>query len=312
MRKIGFFGTPDLAAHVLEKLINSPDNEVVFVVTNPDKPVGRKQILTPSPVKKLAENYQIPVFTPTKIRDQHDFLQKISDFEADYFVVVAYGRILPTEILEMPKKICINVHGSILPKYRGASPIQSALLAGENETGVTIMKMSEKMDEGDTILIKKIPIDAMETTQTLFQKFEKYSPDALLEALSLLEAQKVFPVAQNHSEATYCQKIQKSDGKIDWSHSVEAIFRSWQAYTPWPGVFAFLDGKRVIFLEMDYKKFRPSAAENGQIIPWEKSFAIVGSDGIILPKKIKIEGKSVQNAEDFFRGNQNILYSIFS
>lgn len=168
-------------------------------------------------------------------------MNAISAFDADYFVVVAYGKILPKNVIEMPKKMCINIHGSILPKYRGASPIQSALLAGDTETGVTIMKMDEKMDEGDSIFIEKIPIDERENTKTLFEKFADISPKALKQALDALDNEIISPQPQNHNEATYCKKITKSDAKIDVNASCDKIFYAWKAYTPWPGIFGFLD-----------------------------------------------------------------------
>jgi methionyl-tRNA formyltransferase len=151
--------------------VDAPDIEVVFVVTNPDKPFGRDQVMRASPVKRLAIANSIPVLQPTKIRDNREFFDALRLYDCDYFIVVAYGRILPIELLAIPKKMCINIHGSILPAYRGASPIQAALLNGEKETGVTIMEMSEGMDEGDILKIRPIAIDPTETSGSLFAKF---------------------------------------------------------------------------------------------------------------------------------------------
>lgn len=175
MSTVGFFGTPSLSASVLRDLLEASDIEVAFVVTNPDKAVGRSEVLLATPVKELALLHEIPVFTPTRIRDNTELFTSLRSFEVDYFIVVAYGRILPQEILDIPKKLTINIHGSILPKYRGASPIQSALLHGETETGVTIMEMSLGMDEGDILKIRHIPIDPRETSETLFEKFANVS-----------------------------------------------------------------------------------------------------------------------------------------
>ena len=183
MLKIGVFGTPELSASVLRGLLENENFSVEFAVTNPDKKFGRAQTLIASPVKQLAESYKIPVFQPEKIRNNTEFLEKIAEYQCDYFVVVAYGKILPKELLEIPKKMCINVHGSILPKYRGASPVQSALLNGEKETGVTIMQMSEGMDEGAMICVSKIAIASDETTATLFEKFAEISPNALIDGI---------------------------------------------------------------------------------------------------------------------------------
>lgn len=187
MIRIGFFGTPHLSARVLQDFLNSPQFKVVFVVTGEDKPIGRHQILTANEVKTLALENNIPVFQPARIRGNTEFLEEVKRYDADYFVVVAYGEILPLELLQIPKKYPINIHGSILPKYRGASPIQAALITGETETGVTIMVMNEKMDEGDIIDMKKIAISENETTATLFKKFEEVSGVFAIETILKLD-----------------------------------------------------------------------------------------------------------------------------
>ena len=247
MIRIGFFGTPSLAASVLQACIDHENIEVAFVVTNPDAPAGRGQKLQPSPVKEVALRANISVFTPEKIRGNTEFLDALQSYACDYFVTVAYGKILPLEILNMPKKLPINVHGSILPKYRGASPIQSALLHGESETGVTIMCMGEKMDEGDILAIKKIPISSTETSSTLFEKFAEVSPDFLIETLLLHDRGEITPVPQDHAESTYCTKFTKEQGALDMRASSLDIFRAYQAYTPWPTLYSTFDNKRLIF-----------------------------------------------------------------
>ena len=199
-----------------------------------------------SPVKELAEKNTITVYTPTKIRENHEFFEQLRNHNCDYFIVVAYGRILPIEILQIPKKLCINVHGSLLPKYRGASPIQAALLHGETETGVTIMVMSEGMDEGDMLKTRPIAIDPGETSGTLFEKFSQVSGPALIQTLLELEHGGITSLPQDHTQATYCKKIEKEDGLIDWSKSAEEIYHMWQAYTPWPGVYTIYEGKRLL------------------------------------------------------------------
>ena len=172
--KIGFFGTPALAASVLSDLVASGD-EVVFAVTNPDAPVGRSGESKPTPVKSVAVGAGIPVLTPEKIRGNVEFLETLRSYGAEYFVVVAYGKILPKELLDIPKKLCVNVHGSVLPKYRGASPIQASLLAGDAVTGVAVMAMSEGMDEGDVLDVLPIPIERSDTAASLFLKFSSLS-----------------------------------------------------------------------------------------------------------------------------------------
>jgi methionyl-tRNA formyltransferase len=199
-----------------------------------------------SPVKTIALARAIPCLQPEKIRGNTDFFDILKSYGCDYFIVVAYGKILPKELLEIPKKMCINIHGSILPKYRGASPIQSALLHGEKETGVTIMQMSEGMDEGDILKIRTIQIDLHETSETLFRKFEKISGPTLIQTLLELEHGGITPLPQDHERATYCKKIEKEEGLIDWSKSAKVIYQMWQAYTPWPGIYTIFDGKRLL------------------------------------------------------------------
>ena len=244
--KIGFFGTPHFAKALLSDLLESQGIEVVFVVTNPDASVGRSSELRPSPVKILALEAGIPVFTPEKVRGNLELFEMLDRFSADFFVVAAYGKILPKEILEMPKKLPINVHGSILPKYRGASPIQAALLSGEKVTGVTIMVMSEGMDEGDILATTEIPIDRFETTTSLFAKFEAVSGDFLVETLRKFEKGEVERIPQDGNLATYCSKISKESGRVDWTHDAEAIFFQWRGYFPWPGIFTFFREKRLV------------------------------------------------------------------
>lgn len=227
--------------------------EVVFAVTNPDKPVGRDARLTPSPVKTEALLHGIPVLTPEKIRGNTELFATLQTFECDYFIVVAYGRILPNEILDMPKNRCINIHGSLLPKYRGASPIQSALLFGEEKTGVTIMEMTEGMDEGDILKMREITLSKDETSGTLFEKFADISGPTLLDTLKELEHGGITPLPQDDSQATYCTKITKEDGLVDWSMNAKDLYHKWQAYTPWPGIFTLYDRKRLLLEAVDWR-----------------------------------------------------------
>jgi methionyl-tRNA formyltransferase len=349
--RIGFFWTPHLAARVLEDILNEGNIEVVFVVTNPDKPVGRDQVLKPTPVKELALSDNIPVFTPIKVRENTELFDTLRAFNCDYFIVVAYGRILPKEILDMPRKMCINVHGSILPKYRGASPIQSALLHGEKETGVTIMQMSEGMDEGDILSIEKIAIDQSETSWSLFEKFENISGKALIETIMNYESWLLNPTPQGHwipayagmteaPEPTYCTKIEKEDGLIDWSQSAEQIYHQWQAYTPWPGIFTMYEEKRLLLEKISVFRHREEWSETerrgdlvrekqvqdcfpvlqrGRLKPrnddtiWKiinlenEKIGVVCGEWILILEQVKLEWKKSQSIKDFVNGNQGLI-----
>lgn len=228
MLKIGFFGTPHLASRVLRDFLDSPEVEVVFVVTGEDKKVGRHQVLSANSVKQLALEHDIPCLQPAKIRGNTEFLEALRLYDADYFVTVAYGKILPAELLAIPKKLPINIHGSILPEYRGASPIQAALIAGAKETGVTIMVMDDKMDEGDIIDILPIPIAPDETSGTLFEKFGEISGTFAIETIKSLDTGILTPQKQDHSSATYCKKISKEDGILHFSHTAEELYHLYQ------------------------------------------------------------------------------------
>lgn len=322
--RIWFFWTPYLAARVLEDLISQENIEVAFVVSNPDKPFGREQVMRPTPVKELALKEWIPVFTPDKVRNNTEFLDTIRGYDCDYFIVVAYGKILPVELLEIPKKICINVHGSILPKYRGASPIQSALLHGEKETGVTIMQMSEGMDEGDMIFVEKIQITEDETSETLFQKFAEISGKTLINALWKLESGELNPIPQDVSLATYCTKIEKEDGLTDWSQSATEIYHKWQAYTPWPGIYTMYEGKRLLLEKvsvilslsqnpdsLDTTGFLHSQEwqSQGKALKLETGeIGIVCGEWVLTLEQVKLEWKKSQNIRDFVNGNQKFIW----
>ena len=312
MIRIGFFGTPELSRDVLMDILYASDMEVVCVITNPDTPYGRDQVMRSTPVRILAQERNIPVFTPTKIRENTEFFDILRTFDCDYFIVVAYGRILPLELLEIPKKQSVNIHGSILPKYRWASPIQSALLHGEKETGVTIMKMSAGMDEGDILKIRTISIDPSETTLTLFEKFSKLAWPTLIQTIRELEAGGITSLPQDPAEATYCKKIEKEDGCVDWSKSARDIYHMWQAYTPWPGIYTMYEGKRFLLEQVhkyDWTLIRSWGV--GEVIKLDDgSIWIICGEWILTLDQVKLEWKKSQNIKDFVNGNQKFINSV--
>lgn len=308
--KVWFFGTPELSARILQELIHESDISVEFVVTNPDNLYGRHQEKRKSPVKIIAETYLIPIFTPEKIRNNDEFLHEIRSFKVDYFVVVAYGKILPQCILDLPKKMCINVHGSILPQYRGASPIQSSLLHGEKETGVTIMQMTERMDEGDILMIEKVQIAPDETSGTLFEKFAQISGKTLITTLRWIENGTIKSYVQDHKTATYCKKIEKEDGKVDWHLEARSIYHMWQAYTPWPWIYTYMDGKRLLIERMKVSQDTLSVpvwtvvqCSDGAVSVW------CGTWSIIL-ERVKLEGKVSQTIANFCNGKKDFVGKV--
>lgn len=313
MIKIGFFGTPKLAADVLKDLQNDPRFQVSFCVTNPDKPVWRSSKLAASPVKLFALENSIPYFQPEKIRWNEDFLSRIKSYAVDYFVVVAYWKILPKDILEIPKKKCINIHWSILPKYRWASPIQSSLISWDEETWVTIMEMWEEMDTWAIIDIKKIKIDKFDTVETLFEKFSEVSWNFLAETLLKLDNNEISPTEQNHEEATYCKKISKLDWEIDFNLSAKEIFNRWKWLTPWPWIYWEYKWLKLEISSCDFKvdisdigvdlKIWTIIQSNWEVIAicWHKTWLIL--------KELKLEWKPKVTVKDFINWHKDLVWS---
>lgn len=299
--KIVFFGTPEFAVKSLESLYRSQNIEVLAVFTQPDKPVGRKQTLTPPPVKEKALELGLKVHQP---KDKKALVDMLRPFKADFFVVIAFGMVFPKEALDIAKYGAINVHASLLPKYRGASPIQESLLHGDAETGLTIMKMGEELDNGDIFLIRRFTIDKSDNSAMLSQKLANLSAQILPLVLSDIKNGILKPVHQNHEKATFCHKINKEDGKIDWNKPAVEILNMLRAYTPWPGVYTHVKGKKLSILEADI--------ESGNIKPNEfviekNSLKIGAGSGIVLPTKVKLEGKNETTIKDFLNGNQNLF-----
>jgi methionyl-tRNA formyltransferase len=235
--RIIFMGTPEFAVPSLEALLRSGD-EIVGVVTQPDRPKGRGQELTAPPVKQLAERSGVPVLQPTKMKDPA-FLSALQDWQPDVIAVAAFGRILPPTILSLPPRGCINVHGSLLPKYRGAAPIQWAIINGERETGITTMLMDEGMDTGAMLLQEAIPIEPDDTGGSLGAKLAQVGARLLIETLRQLKAGQLRPIVQDHSQATLAPILKKEHGLIDWNLSAAALANRVRGLSPWPGAYTF-------------------------------------------------------------------------
>ncbi len=306
--KIGFFGTPELSATVLSDCLAAQDVEILYVVSQPDRPVGRHATMTASPVSLLAMAQDIPLFRPEKIRNDMELLLELQKFEVDFLVVVAYGKILPDEILALSKILPVNIHGSLLPKYRGASPIQSALMAGEKQTGVTIMEMTTGMDEGGILEITPIDMDPDETSDTLFQKFGEVSGTALLSALRKYENHEIFIVEQDHSLATYTHKFTKDDGHILWSEmTAKEAYRRWQACTSWPGAWTVLDGKRCKICDCRRVELASSGSNQVPGTFWkteERQIFVATLDGVLELGEIILEWKSKRPASEFLESGK--------
>ncbi len=298
--RILFMGTPDFAVPCLQALLAS-DHQVVAVVTQPDRPKGRGKKLAAPPVKEEAKAHGIPVLQPTAIKTEA-FREELRSFKADIFVVVAYGRILPTAILELPQHGCINVHGSLLPKYRGAAPIQWTVLNGDTQAGVTVMQMNEGMDTGDILLSSHIDVLASDTAGSLFDKLALLGANSLLETLTGLQQGTIQPQEQDHGMATTAPPLRKDMGNIDWNQSAQQINNLIRGLDPWPCGYSFLDGKRC-------KLFSPQTVHRncpeqpGTILVTDNQGILVatGSEALLL-QEIQPEGKKRMTVADFLRG----------
>ncbi len=294
--RIVFMGTPDFAVTTLQALIEA-GYEVAAAVSQPDKPFGRKAELRPTPVRAAAEAAGIPVLQPRRLRDP-EFTEKLEQLAPDVIVVAAYGKIIPGFILELPKYGCLNVHASLLPKYRGAAPIQWAVINGEVTTGVTIMRMEEGLDTGAILLQKSLVIGEHETAGELFDRVAALGAEALTEALEKLDA--LEPIPQDDAKATYAPMLQKSDGAIDWSADAAAIDARIRGVTPWPGAYTTCRGKR-----LKIHKARPvnRCGETGKTVESDGLIVACGHGAIEL-LEVQPEGGRRMSAADFARGQR--------
>ena len=297
--KIIFMGTPDFAAASLEALIDSR-HEIQAVVTQPDKPKGRKGELTPSPVKVIAKREGIKVYQPLKVRDE-EFVKTLRAYNPDVMVVVAFGQIIPLSILKMPKFGCVNIHGSLLPKYRGAAPIQWAVLDGEKETGITTILMDEGIDTGDILLKKTIKIDTDETSGSLFDKLMALGAKTILETLDELEKGSLTPIKQGESPTAYAKMLTKAMGLIDFTKSAKELDCFVRGMDPWPSAYTLLSGKT---LKLWKVRVVEGGGKAGSVIEIGKeSFTVACGEGAIEVLEVQLEGKKRMSAGDFLKGS---------
>ncbi|WP_298770907.1 methionyl-tRNA formyltransferase [uncultured Shewanella sp.] len=284
-----FAGTPDFAARHLQALIDSQHN-VIAVYTQPDRPAGRGKKLQASPVKALALAHNIDVMQPTSLKNENA-QQVLAQFNADIMVVVAYGLLLPQVVLDTPKLGCINVHGSILPRWRGAAPIQRALWAGDTETGVTIMQMDIGLDTGDMLLKTSLPIEDEDTSATLYEKLAAQGPEALIEALSGIANKTLLPVKQDDNLANYAAKLSKEEARLDWHKSALSLSREIRAFNPWPMSHFEHEGCSIKVWQSQLSELHTDAAP-GTIIQADKTgLHIATGDGIIILTHMQLPGK---------------------
>lgn len=300
---IVFMGTPDFAVPILRKLVEA-NYSIALVVTQPDRPKGRKKVLTPPPVKEEAVKLGLPVFQPEKIK-QEDALEKLEEIKPDLILTAAYGQILPVRLLELPRLGCVNVHASLLPKYRGAAPIHYAVMNGESETGVTLMYMEQGLDTGAMISKVSVPIEEEDNTGTLFEKLSLKGAELVIQTLPDLLAEQVQAEPQKDEEASYAPMLTREDERIDWHRSARQIFNQVRGLNPWPGAFTTWNNQVMKIWEsrVHAETSEASSKTPGTVLQVSADEIIVqAGSGEIALTRIQPAGKKAMDVKDFVQG----------
>ncbi|MCL4250060.1 MAG: methionyl-tRNA formyltransferase [Anaerolineae bacterium] len=305
MAQVVFMGTPEFAVPALERLIEN--YTVVGVVTQPDRPAGRGKQVQMSPVKQVALAAGIPVFQPEKLR-KPEAIETLRQWQADVYVVAAFGQILPQDVLDIPPHGALNIHASLLPRWRGAAPIQAAIRAGDTVSGITIMKLDAGLDTGPMLIRRAIALASDETGQSLHDKLSQLGGDLLFETLPGYLSGEITPQAQDDTLATLAPRIDKAEGRIDWTQSAEQIERTIRAFTPWPGTFTYWNGKLLKLIAADLASGAGDhEAHPGVVAQFDGKVAIGTADGWIYPTQVQLEGKSAVSIDAFVRGHPAFL-----
>src|SRR5215475_5552028 len=307
--RIVFIGTGEIGVPTLRALLNSA-HELVAVLTQPDKPVGREQQIEASPIKKTLMSsapdgraLAFPVLQPAKIKERQA-IEEMRALKPDVIVVVAYGQILPRAVLEIPRLACLNLHASLLPRWRGAAPIQAAIAAGDGETGITVMYMDEGLDTGDILLQRSIEIQPNDTGGSLHDRLAQIAPEALLESFRLLAAGNPPRISQDNARATFAPKLKREHGLIDWSESAEAIERKIRAYNPWPGAFLKVDSQHLKIFSASVVDLN---GQPGEILRSDKDLIVATGERALSLVEVQLEGKRRMTAAEFLRGHGALL-----
>jgi methionyl-tRNA formyltransferase len=295
--RVLFIGTGEIGVPVLRWLLESDEHELIGVVTQPDKPVGREQRIEAPRIKAALAGNDVPILQPKRIKSE-EAVAEIRAFAPDVIVVMAYGQILPRAVLEIPRIACLNLHASLLPRHRGAAPIQAAIVAGDRETGISIMYMDEGLDTGDVMLETRIEIAPDETGGSLHDRLAEIAPEALKEALAKLQAGTASRTPQDSAAATYALKLEREDGRIDWRESTELIERKIRAFDPWPSAFTVL--RDDAGTERKLKIFRASVVDSCSADP--ANLVIPAGNGAVRLEEVQLEGKRRMSAVEFLRG----------
>ena len=305
MSRVVFMGTPQFAVPTLMEL--APRYEVIMVVTQPDRRSGRGRQLRPPPVKQAAQRLGLPVWQPRTLRAP-EAVTRLRELAPDVVVVAAYGQILSPEVLEVPPYGCINVHPSLLPRYRGAEPVAAAILAGEKETGVTIMLMDEGMDTGPILAQRAVPIAPDDTRASLTEKLSHSGAELLVETLPHWLDGEIEPQPQNNVSASYAPQLRKEDGEIDWSQPAVIIERMIRAYDPWPGTYTYWRGRLLKVLRA--RPLGQQQGEVGQVVETSEGVAVVTGQGALLLEEVQLAGRRAMAVEEFLRGQRDFVGSV--
>lgn len=295
--RIIFIGTGKIGVPALRKVQNS-DYELVAVVTQPDKPAGREQKITPPPIKAALAGTEVPILQPAKIKDPAA-VEEIRAFKPDVIVLMAYGQILPRTVLQIPTVACLNLHASLLPRWRGAAPIQAAIAAGDRETGITVMYMDEGLDTGDIFLQRKIDILPTDTGASLHDQLAEVAAEALLEALRLLANGNAPRTPQNSALATSAPKLNRESGRINWNEPAEVIEKRIRAYDPWPGAFTEFEGRKLKVFGSSIVDLR---GKPGEVLRRDRELIVATADHGLSLTDVQLAGKRRMSAEEFLRG----------
>ncbi len=298
--RIVFIGAGEIGVPTLRALLNS-EHEVVGAVTQPDKPVGRAQLVEAPPIKEVLTATKMPVLQPARIKDRPP-IEEIRALTPDVIVVMAYGQILPRDVLEIPKIACLNLHASLLPRWRGAAPIQAAIAAGDRETGITVMYMDEGLDTGDILFQCTMDILPSDTGGSLHDRLAQIAPEALLESLRMLEKRSAPRIPQDNVIATSAPKLSREHGRIDWSEPAEAIERKIRAFNPWPGAFMTISTNGVRNLKIFSATVVDLEGKPGEILRHQNELIIAAAKGALSLGEVQLEGKRRMSASEFLRG----------
>lgn len=307
--RIVFFGTGEIGIPTLRALLNS-EHEVVAVVTQPDKAVGREQCIEAAPIKRALESgapssraITFPIFQPARIKEP-EAIEHIRGFAPDVIVVAAYGQILPRDMLGIPRLGCLNLHASLLPRWRGAAPIQAAIAAGDQETGITMMYMAEGLDTGDILLQRRVEILSTDTGGSLHDRLAEIGPEASLQALQLVAAGNAPRVPQDNTRATYAPKLKREHGLIDWFVSADVIERKIRAYNPWPGAFMKIDRQNLKIFSASVVDLN---GQPGEVLRSDKDLIVAAGKGAVSLREVQLEGKRRMTAAEFLRGYAGLV-----